>query len=164
MTTVSRRRLLGGAGTVLVGAGLAPARAVPNTTTRLKADVCVVGAGFAGLAAAWRLKQAGARVVVLEASNRVGGRSSTVNLADGTFVDWGGQWVGPTQDRFYALIKEMGAEAGDRIRYLESLRLPIGVGDRTGMTPIAPPYENAYWRVPESEIALNGGYPPGFKQ
>lgn len=61
-------------------------------------------------------------------------------------------------------IKEMGAEAGDRIRYLESLRLPIGVGDRTGMTPIAPPYENAYWRVPESEIALNGGYPPGFKQ
>ena len=38
MTTVSRRRLLGGAGTVLVGAGLAPARAVPNTTTRLKAN------------------------------------------------------------------------------------------------------------------------------
>ena len=26
------------------------------------------------------------------------------------WVDYGGQWVGPTQDRFYALIKEMGGE------------------------------------------------------
>jgi len=47
---------------------------------------------------------------VLEARNRVGGRSWTVGMKDGGWVDWGGQWVGPTQDRFYALIKEVGAE------------------------------------------------------
>ena len=69
-----------------------------------------MGAGFAGLAAALRLKQAGASVVVLEARNRVGGRSWTNTMKDGTFVDWGGQWVGSSQDRFYALIKEMGCE------------------------------------------------------
>ena len=68
------------------------------------------GAGFAGLAAAYRLKQAGASVVVLEARKRVGGRSWSVRMKDGTFVDFGGQWVGSTQDRFYALIKEMGGE------------------------------------------------------
>ena len=47
---------------------------------------------------------------MLEARNRVGGRSWTVPIKDGGWVDWGGQWVGPTQDRFYALIKEMGCE------------------------------------------------------
>ena len=31
-------------------------------------------------------------------------------MKDGTFVDFGGQWVGSTQERFYALIKEMGGE------------------------------------------------------
>ncbi len=70
----------------------------------------MVGAGFAGLAAAYRLKQAGARVILLEARNRVGGRSWTVSMKDGGWVDWGGQWVGSSQERFYALIKEMGCE------------------------------------------------------
>ena len=72
--------------------------------------MCVIGAGFAGLAAAYRLKQAGARVIVLEARGRVGGRSWTVRHKDGAFIDYGGQWVGPTQDEFYRLIKEMGCE------------------------------------------------------
>ena len=63
-----------------------------------------------GLSAALRLKQAGASVVVLEARSQVGGRSWTVTMKDGGWVDWGGQWVGSSQDRFYALIKEMGCE------------------------------------------------------
>jgi monoamine oxidase len=75
---------------------------------RLDADVCVVGAGFAGMSAAWRLHQAGRNVVVLEARERVGGRTWTVYLADGTQIDRGGAWFGPGQDRAYALAAEMG--------------------------------------------------------
>jgi monoamine oxidase len=69
-------------------------------------DVCVVGAGFAGLTAALRLKQAGRSVAVLEARDRVGGRTFTELRADGTWIDRGGAWVGPGQDRIYALMDE----------------------------------------------------------
>jgi monoamine oxidase len=74
----------------------------------IEAEHLVVGAGFAGLSAARALVGAGRTVAVLEARDRVGGRVYTKTLDDGTPVDLGGQWVGPTQDRLYALAKEVG--------------------------------------------------------
>ena len=71
-------------------------------------DVVVVGAGLAGLTAARRLVDAGAEVVVLEARDRVGGRTLTLPAADGTPIDHGGQWIGPTQDRIAALAERLG--------------------------------------------------------
>jgi monoamine oxidase len=71
-------------------------------------DVVVIGAGLAGLSAARRLVDAGAEVVVMEARERVGGRTLTVPAADGTPIDHGGQWIGPTQDRIAALAASVG--------------------------------------------------------
>ena len=111
----SRRQILGGtaavAGSAFAG-GLTDAveAAPPTSRGRLHADVCVIGAGYSGLTAALRLKQAGASVIVLEARNRIGGRSLTAQIKGGGWVDFGGQWVGPDQNAFYSLIKEMGAE------------------------------------------------------
>ena len=77
------------------------------STTR-EADVCVVGAGLAGLTAARRLSQAGRSVVVLEARERVGGRVWTKISRDGVPVDMGACFVGPHHDRMHALAEEMG--------------------------------------------------------
>ncbi|HEX3333216.1 MAG TPA: FAD-dependent oxidoreductase [Acidimicrobiales bacterium] len=74
----------------------------------MEADVCVVGAGLAGLAAARRLSQAGRSVVVLEARDRVGGRVWTQTSAGGVPVDMGGCFVGPHHDHLHALAKETG--------------------------------------------------------
>lgn len=71
-------------------------------------DYCVVGAGFAGLTAALRLTQAGRSVAVLEARDRVGGRTFTETLPDGTWIDRRGAWIGPGQDRIKALMNEFG--------------------------------------------------------
>jgi monoamine oxidase len=73
-------------------------------------DVVVVGAGLAGLAAARAVAAAGRSVVVLEARDRVGGRTLNHTLSDGTVVEVGGQWIGPTQTRLQALADELGVE------------------------------------------------------
>jgi monoamine oxidase len=73
-----------------------------------EADVAVVGAGLAGLTAARKVKEAGASVFVLEARDRVGGRTLNHDIGDGKVVEVGGQWVGPTQHRLLALARETG--------------------------------------------------------
>jgi monoamine oxidase len=70
--------------------------------------VVVVGAGLSGLAAARALVAAGHEVVLLEARDRVGGRTEGGHLADGTPIELGGQWIGPTQNRMYELVEELG--------------------------------------------------------
>ena len=74
-------------------------------------DVVVVGAGLAGLAAARRLTAEGIDCVVLEARDRVGGRTLNHPIGDGKIVEVGGQWVGPTQTRVLELMRELGLES-----------------------------------------------------
>ena len=105
-------------------------------------DVVVVGAGFAGLTAARKLERDGASVVVLEADDRVGGRSMPGHIA-GHVIDLGGQWVSPTQHHLHALAKELGVTTyqqyvegehimdlvGREARYKEGEDLPLEPGD-----------------------------------
>ncbi|MEA2387413.1 MAG: monoamine oxidase, partial [Thermoleophilaceae bacterium] len=79
-----------------------------NHRKRHKADVIVVGAGYAGLTAAYRIAAKGKSVIVLEARNRVGGRALNHDLGNGKWSELGATFVGPTQDRVLALTKEMG--------------------------------------------------------
>ena len=72
-------------------------------------DAVVVGAGLAGLTAARKLEAAGASVTVIEAQNRVGGRTISGRVA-GTTLEMGGQWIGPNQRRIIALASELGVE------------------------------------------------------
>lgn len=80
---------------------------VVDVPLREDADVCVVGAGYAGLTAAWRLHQAGVSVLVLEAADRVGGRIWTESRSDGSAIDRGGAWLGPDHNAAFGLAHEM---------------------------------------------------------
>lgn len=75
-----------------------------------ESDVLIIGAGLAGLAAARALEQAGLAVTVLEARERVGGRTECGVLSDGQWVETGGQWIGPGHDRMYQLAEEFKLE------------------------------------------------------
>ncbi|HNB23399.1 MAG TPA: FAD-dependent oxidoreductase, partial [Candidatus Melainabacteria bacterium] len=77
---------------------------------QIECDFCIVGAGFAGLTAALRLTQKGHSVMVVESRDRTGGKVWTKYLDDGTPIDLGGTFLGPTQDRIYSLLRELELE------------------------------------------------------
>lgn len=107
------------------------------------ADVVVVGAGFSGLAAARAAAAGGARVVVLEARERVGGRVDIAHPVDGVALDLGGTWAGPGQDRVGALAREFGIATipqhaeGENVVDLDGrLRRYRGTIPRVGLGPL----------------------------
>jgi monoamine oxidase len=70
--------------------------------------VVVVGAGFAGLAAADALRAGGAEVTLLEARDRVGGRVWSVPFGEGALVERGAEFILPGYDSMEALSARFG--------------------------------------------------------
>lgn len=70
--------------------------------------VAVVGAGFAGLAAADALVSAGVEVTVLEARDRVGGRVWSRELENGAVVEMGAEFILPGNDTIRAFVDRFG--------------------------------------------------------
>ena len=76
---------------------------------RLRPDVLVLGAGMAGLGAARALKDAGVPVTVIEARDRIGGRTHTSHLWPDLPVDMGASWIHGTKGNpLTALADELG--------------------------------------------------------
>ncbi len=78
--------------------------------TKQYTHVLIIGGGFSGIAAAKKLHESGVSFRVLEARERLGGRVFTKTISEDLYLDFGGQWIGPTQDRMYELCKEYGIE------------------------------------------------------
>src|ERR1700759_1357370 len=121
-----------------------PSSAAPQSSTPKKADVAVVGAGLAGLTAARTIARAGHSVVVLEARERVGGRTGNKRITGGGYIDAGAEFVGPTQDRIKALAKEVGVatfptyNTGNNVYWKDGKRETYAASGPTGVAPPDP--------------------------
>ena len=78
-------------------------------------DVIVIGAGVSGLLAAARLQAAGRAVLVLEARDRIGGRTHSIDAAGGR-IDLGASWVWDTEVHVHRLLSELGIQTFDHHR------------------------------------------------
>lgn len=122
-TALSRRQVLQGlavtglAGTSTRLGAFRPAaslsQAQPNSIA--SAAVLIVGAGVAGLTAAYRLRQAGVPVQIVEASRRVGGRLVSLTNIPGESgtVELGGEFIDSRHTHIRNLAAELGLEMAD---------------------------------------------------
>ena len=108
---VTRRVFLQGsaaAGTALLLSG---SRVLAKSTKASGKSVIVIGAGFAGLAAAYELISAGYNVTVLEARDRVSGRVVTFDtFVPGRTVEGGGELIGSNHPTWGAYAKKFGLD------------------------------------------------------
>ena len=114
---LSRRRFLKASAALATSAFLAgcrPITALPTQST-IAPTIAIVGAGLAGLNAAYQLKKAGYRATIYEAANRVGGRIFTVQdrFGPGISTDLGGELIDTGHADMHALIKEFGLAVTD---------------------------------------------------
>jgi monoamine oxidase len=143
---LTRRDLLVGAAaagaTGAVSAASAKAAALPkqgraSIASSRTYDVIVVGAGLAGLTAANAVQKAGRSVLVLEARERVGGRTFDIPLAPGKVLEMGGEWAAPGQTSVLALAKSLGIATFET--YSEGNNLYYHSGESTTYTGEIPP-------------------------
>jgi monoamine oxidase len=123
----SRRRFLRNSAAAAAGALVAgcqrqpapappPAAATPSGPSGSQpAHIAIVGAGVAGLNAAYKLKQSGLTATIFEGANRTGGRMFTARdlLADGLTTELGGEFIDSNHVEILNLMKEFGLERLD---------------------------------------------------
>jgi len=126
----------------------------------MPSDVIIVGAGLAGAAAACSLAKRGVRVAVFEARDRVGGRMLNHTFSDGTIVELGGQWIGPSQLRVRrALCAEHRIALRPRSPVVERRWFRDGALHRDGPTSLEdrPAHEHAVARIAADAVLLKAG-------
>jgi len=121
----TRRNVIAGLGAG--GLAMVARAGTGNAPRRLDADVIVIGAGLAGLQAAILLQDEGARVIVVEARDRVGGRVHTLDHVAGR-PESGGTEVGSGYARTLAMIDRIGGLALNR--WLDSVQLQFALSVR----------------------------------
>ncbi|RPI65777.1 MAG: NAD(P)/FAD-dependent oxidoreductase, partial [Ignavibacteriales bacterium] len=108
---MKRREFIRKTGTAVAGAIILPNLSLTNSRQK---NVVIIGAGISGLAAAYKLKQNGMYVTLIEARNRTGGRILSYKFNDANITcELGAEWVGESHNRLIELCKEFNLELED---------------------------------------------------
>jgi monoamine oxidase len=123
----SRRSFL--KGTMALGAtGLLTSCLSSNKTAKPgsnNTNIAIIGAGIAGLNAAYQLKKAGLSSTVYEASKRVGGRMLSIEWDDGLQIDLGAELINTDHQDMLELAEELNVKLFNRVEDIQNLGLPV---------------------------------------
>ena len=143
----SRREFLKILGATSIGIALAPK---DTFAQRRKKSCVIIGAGFSGLAAAYKLKNAGWNVTVLEARDRISGRvfSASMPQSKNLVFELGAEWVGESHERIKALCRDFSIPL--QKHQFEDYLLQDGKVSRPGQWGFSPQAKAAFEKLVKS--------------
>lgn len=140
-TNLNRRFVLG---------GLAALPACRASNARFDADIIVLGAGLSGLHAARLLSAEGKDVLVLEGSNRVGGRVHSLDHGTDGFTEGGGEQIGASYARLIDTARNLNISLipdnpvrRDTLYYFRGQNYTSAQWKNSGKSPFPPPFEGS---------------------
>lgn len=127
---VTRREVLRRAMAAATGAALLPMVRISRASEGSRGRILIIGAGLAGLSAAYQLTERGYRVIVIEARPRISGRVRSLNdFVDGRSVEGGGEFIGSNHPTWLAYANRFGLEFLD-VSEDEELDFPVVIDGR----------------------------------
>ena len=155
---IGRRAVLRGA----AGFGATAAVGIPSIAAQAAtASIAVVGAGLAGLTAAYRLKQAGFSPVVFEGNTRLGGRCFTARNAfrAGQIVERGGEFIDTDHYPIRQLVKDLGLTLYDVLKAQPAGAIPVYRfnGERYTLADATRDFGPLYRDLQGQSAAIGGG-------
>lgn len=111
-----------------------------HRSSHIEVDVVVIGGGFSGLTSAYELHKAGIKVALLEAKDRLGGRSRSQRRKSGPgIIEMGATWINNiTQPEVFALTQKFGLETAEQYTQGDS---------------VFQGHDKKVWRMPPGSLA-----------
>ncbi len=142
MSNTNRREFLKILGVATVGTAFASQTVFAQ---KQQNSAVVIGAGFSGLAAAYKLKNAGWKVTVLDGRSRIGGRVFSQKMGDGLVCELGAEWVGESHERLKALSADF--EIPLQKHQFDDYLLQNGKVSRPGQWSFSPQAKTAFEKL-----------------
>ena len=141
----------------IIGAAAAGAAVSTNVLgqTAAKKKCVIIGSGLAGLAAGFKLKNAGWDVTILEARSRTGGRVFSHSMPENKRLvcELGAEWVGESHERIQALCKDFGIPL--QKHQFDDYLLRNGKVSRPGAWNFSPQARSAFEKMIEGYEGLS---------
>lgn len=110
-----------------------------------KPKVIIIGAGLAGLSAAFHLKKRNIDFVILESRERIGGRVFSHKINEDLVIELGGEWVGNSHTRIHELCDEMKLELFNN--QMDTHLIYKGKYQPAGQWDYSPDWQNKFKKI-----------------
>ncbi|MEM1357994.1 MAG: FAD-dependent oxidoreductase, partial [Bacteroidota bacterium] len=118
----------------------------------INTDIAIIGSGLTGLTLAYRLRESGRSVALIEARDRIGGRIHTLEKLDLPPMEMGATWLGRKHTALWKLLQELKVGIFEQGYSERAIYEPMSISP--AQLVALPPNEDPSYRIQGGSSAL----------